>query len=121
MHAFEDIPADLIETGKFGAPLVWEAEPGDAIAFHGRTIHGAPGNNCMQRHRRVLSLRWLGEVNRKHKAQMKFISLFKSILFWLITYTLKVHLNKLLGRGNGSSSLETIATNSSSCWSSSRG
>ena len=62
MHKFEDVPTDLIESGKFGAPLAWETEPGDAIAFHGRTIHGAPGNPCIHRHRRVLSLRWLGEV-----------------------------------------------------------
>ena len=62
MHSFEDIPVDEIDSGKFGTPLAWEAEPGDAIAFHGRTIHGAPGNNCQNRHRRVLSLRWLGEV-----------------------------------------------------------
>ena len=62
MHNFEDVPTDLIESGKFGDPLTWETEPGDAIAFHGRTIHGAPGNHCMHRHRRVLSLRWVGEV-----------------------------------------------------------
>ena len=48
--------------GKFGEPLAWETEPGDAIAFHGRTIHGAPGNTGLLRHRRVLSLRWVGEV-----------------------------------------------------------
>ena len=62
MHTFEDVPVAEIDSGKFGTPLVWEAEPGDAIAFHGRTIHGAPGNSCQNRHRRVLSLRWLGEV-----------------------------------------------------------
>ena len=63
MHSFEDIPVDEIDSGKFGTPLAWQAKPGDAIAFHGRTIHGAPGNKCPNRHRRVLSLRWLGEVN----------------------------------------------------------
>ena len=63
MHSFEDVPVDEIDSGKFGTPLAWEAEPGDAIAFHGRTIHGAPGNKSLNRHRRVLSLRWLGEVS----------------------------------------------------------
>ena len=63
MHSFEDVPVDEIDSGKFGSPLAWETEPGDAIAFHGRTIHGAPGNKCLNRHRRVLSLRWLGEVS----------------------------------------------------------
>ena len=56
------MPTDAIESGKFGRPLSWAVEPGDAIAFHGRTVHGAPGNLSAQRHRRVLSLRWLGEV-----------------------------------------------------------
>ena len=62
MHNFEDVPVAKIDSGEYGTPLAWEAEPGDAIAFHGKTIHGAPGNRCQNRHRRVLSLRWLGEV-----------------------------------------------------------
>ena len=62
MHVFEDVPIEEIESGKFGEPLAWKTEPGDAIAFHGRTIHGAPGNTGLLRHRRVLSLRWVGEV-----------------------------------------------------------
>ena len=77
MHSFEDVPVDEIDSGKFGTPLAWEAEPGDAIAFHGRTIHGAPGNKCANRHRRVLSLRWLGEVSKVFlKSHTKY---FKSI------------------------------------------
>ena len=67
MHTFEDVPIEEIESGKYGKPLAWEAEPGDAIAFHGRTIHGAPGNNCRNRNRRVLSLRWLGEVRDREE------------------------------------------------------
>ena len=62
MHKFENVPSKSIDAGEFGDPLVWPAEPGDAIAFHGRAIHGAPGNLSMHRHRRVLSLRWVGEV-----------------------------------------------------------
>ena len=67
MHNFEDVPIEEIESGKYGTPLAWEAKPGDAVAFHGRTIHGAPGNSCMNRDRRVLSLRWVGEVRTKEK------------------------------------------------------
>ncbi len=38
----------------------WEMEPGDAVLFDFRTVHGAHGNPHGQR-RRVLSLRWVGD------------------------------------------------------------
>ncbi|CAN5855224.1 phytanoyl-CoA dioxygenase family protein [soil metagenome] len=38
----------------------WDVEPGDAIAFHFRTVHGAPGNST-PRMRRVFSARWVGD------------------------------------------------------------
>ncbi|MDJ0613287.1 MAG: phytanoyl-CoA dioxygenase family protein [Rhizobiaceae bacterium] len=38
----------------------WEVEPGDAIAFSFRTLHGAPANASPTR-RRVVSLRWVGD------------------------------------------------------------
>ena len=37
----------------------WDVEPGDAIAFHFRTVHGAPANST-PRMRRVFSARWVG-------------------------------------------------------------
>jgi ectoine hydroxylase-related dioxygenase (phytanoyl-CoA dioxygenase family) len=37
----------------------WEMEPGDAVAFDFRTVHGAPGNRS-ERARRVFSSRWVG-------------------------------------------------------------
>ncbi len=40
--------------------LAWDLEPGDAIAFHMLTIHGAPGVSGTQR-RRVFSWRVLGD------------------------------------------------------------
>jgi ectoine hydroxylase-related dioxygenase (phytanoyl-CoA dioxygenase family) len=40
--------------------LEWELEPGDAVAFDFRTVHGARGNLGAER-RRVLSLRWVGD------------------------------------------------------------
>jgi len=41
--------------------LGWEMEPGDAVAFHYRTVHGAPANTSPQRRRRVFSARWVGD------------------------------------------------------------
>jgi len=38
----------------------WDIEPGDVIAFHYRTLHGAPGNDLPTR-RRAVSLRWVGD------------------------------------------------------------
>ena len=40
--------------------LGWETEPGDAIAFNFRTIHGAPANNSTTR-RAAIAFRWLGD------------------------------------------------------------
>lgn len=37
----------------------WAMEPGDAVAFDFRTVHGAPGNRS-ERPRRVFSSRWVG-------------------------------------------------------------
>lgn len=41
--------------------LGWDLEPGDAIAFNFRTIHGAPANKRQDRARRAFSLRVVGE------------------------------------------------------------
>ena len=38
----------------------WALEPGDAVAFHFRTLHGARGNSSA-RARRVFSARWVGD------------------------------------------------------------
>ena len=40
--------------------LGWEMEPGDAVAFNFRTLHGAPANASPSR-RRVISVRWVGD------------------------------------------------------------
>lgn len=39
----------------------FEMEPGDAIAFSFKTVHGAPGNSARDRRRRVFAARWMGE------------------------------------------------------------
>ncbi|MEZ5826539.1 MAG: phytanoyl-CoA dioxygenase family protein [Geminicoccaceae bacterium] len=41
--------------------LGWPLEPGDAVAFHYRTLHGAPGNSSRSSARRAFSLRLLGD------------------------------------------------------------
>jgi ectoine hydroxylase-related dioxygenase (phytanoyl-CoA dioxygenase family) len=41
--------------------LGWDVEPGDAIAFHFLTVHGAPGNLSSSRRRRAFAHRWLGD------------------------------------------------------------
>ena len=40
--------------------LAWETEPGDAIAFNFRTVHGAPANTLTDR-RAAIAFRWLGD------------------------------------------------------------
>lgn len=46
--------------------LGWEMEPGDAVLFHFRTVHGARGNQSSSR-RRALSLRFVGDDARFQK------------------------------------------------------
>ncbi len=41
----------------------WAVEPGDAVVFNFRTLHGAPANRSDQR-RRVISVRWVGDDAR---------------------------------------------------------
>jgi ectoine hydroxylase-related dioxygenase (phytanoyl-CoA dioxygenase family) len=41
----------------------WSMEPGDAVLFHFRTLHGAAGNELPAR-RRAFSVRWLGDDAR---------------------------------------------------------
>jgi ectoine hydroxylase-related dioxygenase (phytanoyl-CoA dioxygenase family) len=43
--------------------LEWQMEPGDAVAFHYRTLHGARGNQSANR-RRAFSLRLVGDDAR---------------------------------------------------------
>lgn len=41
----------------------WDMQPGDAIAFNFRTLHGAPANTSNDR-RRAISIRWVGDDAR---------------------------------------------------------
>ena len=41
--------------------LKWDLEPGDAIAFHFLTLHGAPGNASPDTRRRAFAARYVGD------------------------------------------------------------
>ena len=41
--------------------LAWDLAPGDCIAFHMLTLHGAPGTATIETRRRGFSTRWLGD------------------------------------------------------------
>jgi len=56
---FETLPD--IEAQRAALRIVGEAmQPGDALAFHFRTVHGAPANRSAER-RRGFSTRWVGD------------------------------------------------------------
>lgn len=56
---YKDIPVTDIDAGRYEL-LAWQCQPGDCVVFHGKTIHGAQGND-LNSSRRVLSTRWLGD------------------------------------------------------------
>lgn len=56
------VPDPDAEPGKYRI-LEWEMEPGDAVAFNFRTLHGARGNTTSLR-RRAFSLRLVGDDAR---------------------------------------------------------
>ncbi|WP_207536626.1 phytanoyl-CoA dioxygenase family protein [Sabulicella rubraurantiaca] len=56
----EDMPDIDARRGEFRI-LGWEMQPGDAVAFDFRTIHGAPANTNRHQRRRVFSARWVGD------------------------------------------------------------
>lgn len=61
---FEDDIAEAVpdvEANRDSLDVIgWEVEPGDAVAFSFKTLHGAPANSSDTR-RRVVSIRWVGD------------------------------------------------------------
>lgn len=61
---FDDDPSEAVpdvDTLREELEIVgWAMEPGDAVAFSFRTLHGAPANHSPGR-RRVISVRWVGD------------------------------------------------------------
>jgi ectoine hydroxylase-related dioxygenase (phytanoyl-CoA dioxygenase family) len=41
--------------------LSWAVEPGDALLFHARTVHGSRGNKSINTARRAITTRWCGD------------------------------------------------------------
>lgn len=60
--AYIPIPDPDAEPEKYRV-LEWAMQPGDAVAFHYRTLHGARGNTTTRR-RRAFSLRFVGDDAR---------------------------------------------------------
>ena len=60
---FEDVPS-IDDKSKDYEILSWAIEPGDVVAFHMRTLHGASGNHSLTTPRRALATRWLGDDAR---------------------------------------------------------
>ena len=44
--------------------LSWDMQPGDVLAFHALTVHGACGNNCSEQRRRAYAVRYTGQDAR---------------------------------------------------------
>lgn len=65
LEALPDIDADR---SKFDI-LSWALEPGDALLFHAKTVHGARGNNSPNKMRRAISTRWCGDDVRYDRVQ----------------------------------------------------
>ncbi len=61
---FEDDPSEAVpdvDAQRDALEILgWAMEPGDAVAFNFRTLHGAPANKSPSR-RRVISVRWVGD------------------------------------------------------------
>ena len=60
---FEPLP-DLDASRAEHEFLAWDLEPGDVIAFHALTLHGASGNLSTTRRRRAFATRWCGDDAR---------------------------------------------------------
>ena len=58
-HDWTPVPDPDADPGE-NRLLEWPMEPGDAVLFDFRTVHGARGNTTTTR-RRALSLRWVGD------------------------------------------------------------
>ncbi|MEZ5776265.1 MAG: phytanoyl-CoA dioxygenase family protein [Hyphomicrobiaceae bacterium] len=66
----KELPDIEAERDRYGI-LGWAMQPGDAVAFNFRTVHGAPANTGQASRRRVFSARFVGDdavfVDRKGK------------------------------------------------------
>lgn len=56
----EDVPDIDARRGDYDV-VGWAMEPGDLLLFHPLTLHGSSGNYDVERSRRALAFRWLGD------------------------------------------------------------
>ena len=63
VNEYLPVPDPDAEPGKFEV-LEWALEPGDAVAFHYRTVHGARGTAIGDSARRAFSVRFVGDDAR---------------------------------------------------------
>jgi ectoine hydroxylase-related dioxygenase (phytanoyl-CoA dioxygenase family) len=56
----EQLPDIEGDRGKYNI-VSWALEPGDALLFHSRTVHGARGNRSADIGRRAITTRWCGD------------------------------------------------------------
>lgn len=56
----EKMPDIDAARGKYKV-LSWDLEPGDALLFHGLTLHSSRGNSSADRQRRAITTRWCGD------------------------------------------------------------
>ncbi len=59
-EGYEPVPDVDAERHRYRI-LAWDLEPGDVIAFHFLTLHGAPANPSLEWRRRAIAWRWLGD------------------------------------------------------------
>jgi ectoine hydroxylase-related dioxygenase (phytanoyl-CoA dioxygenase family) len=71
----DDPTEEIPEIGDGDTILFWDLDPGDAVAFDFRTVHGAPANTSTAR-RRIVSMRWVGDdavfIDRQGKGSPPF-------------------------------------------------
>ncbi len=56
----EQLPDIDADRGRFDI-VSWALDPGDALLFHARTVHGSRGNRSPHRQRRAITTRWCGD------------------------------------------------------------
>jgi ectoine hydroxylase-related dioxygenase (phytanoyl-CoA dioxygenase family) len=60
---FEPLPDIEAERSRYEF-LSWDTEPGDVVAFHGLTLHGAASAGCCNHRCRTWETRWCGDDTR---------------------------------------------------------
>jgi len=62
-NGFETFPS-ASELESLGESITCEAQAGDVVAFHFRTLHSAPGTQGHAQRRRIVSFRYVGDDAR---------------------------------------------------------